>query len=183
MIIAEQGVFVHQARWKEVTFDVTFSTYSGTRKGDYIAAALAWDDGKRGVACNLGQAMFPLKKWRPSGKPVPRVFPLAMHRQRSQFGFDFRNGVFTCRSREQVATDDADQPIDTTKRAKWMKNVKAPQVGVLWKGRVQGYLDQMVIEGVPDPEWLAERLPDLPEEEGESEEGESGDTPDGDADA
>ncbi len=158
LIIAEYGQFLHKARWKNVTMDMKFTSYSVSRKGDLLAAALSDSKGKRAMGCNMGRSMVNIVKGKVAGKPMPLVFPQAARRTAMHYGCEFKDATFRCRLNGATAKDPAANPIETKKLPKWLKKTKTGHVGFIWRGQTQGYINEIVIEGELDDEWLQKQL-------------------------
>ena len=139
LITAEFGQFLHKARWKSVTMDMEFTSYSVSRKGDMLAAALIDSKARQGLGSNMGRAMVRIARDRVVGKPMPLVFPQAARRSPMRFGCDFADGVFQCRLSGHTARDAAGNAIETKKLPKWLKKSKVGHVGFIWRGQTQGY--------------------------------------------
>ena len=157
MITAEFGQFWHKARWKNVTMDMSFTSYSQSKKGDLIAAALT-HKGERAIGCNMGMAMVQISGGKIVGKPFPRVFPQAARRTAIRFGCEYKEGTFSCRLSDSASTDAAGNAIEISKLPKWLKKAKTSHVGFVWRGQTQGYIDEIVIEGELEEEWLEKIL-------------------------
>lgn len=154
LIIAEQGIFLHRASWKSVKFEVKYTSRSALAGRDFLAAVFSYKKRKRAVGSNLGRQILRFKGPRIAAKPLPTDFPGTAFGESINFGFQVENGVFRC-------IRGGDTTIDSSSLPTLLKKVASGQPGLMWNGRVQGFLDQITIEGELDPEWLEKQLSEV----------------------
>ncbi|MFQ5654808.1 MAG: hypothetical protein ACE5GW_08765, partial [Planctomycetota bacterium] len=153
IVIADLGVWLHKGVWKEdVRMEIDYLSMSGTRSGDLCAVVYAYDKGKRLVGSNFGKQCVRLSKsLKLSGKPIPlKPWPMAAVEDRFTFGIKLEGGVlYSLRNGYSKA--------DTAEKPKFLKKLSVGRVGIAFRGRVNGFIFKITIEGVPDPEWLKKR--------------------------
>lgn len=155
LIIADEGTFLHRAKWEpDVELSLDFLSMSGQEKSDVFAAIFLWDKGKQIVGSQVGEQCIRLaKNLAPKGRPVPAQ-PLAQlsAESRVNFGVRLRDGIVSAlRGGSAVATSQGEEGF--------VKDPAAGQVGLAWKGRVNGFIFRVVIEGRLSPEWVKENIP------------------------
>lgn len=154
LIIANEGVLLHKARWSDAAVKVDFMSLAGHRDGNILAAVYAYGKNqKHWLASNQGRQCLKLSnRMRLQRPPIPRSEPSALSADRRfEFGYRIHDGVFTARTGEVGAANTSNDP-------KFTKDLEPGHAGLAWKGQIQGYLFGIVIEGELDPEWMKEQL-------------------------
>jgi len=155
LIIADEGTFLHRAKWeKDVELTLDYLSMSGHDKNDLLAAVYLWDQGKQIVASQVGEQCLRLaKNLAPKGKPIPAM-PLGQltGEERRSFGVRVRDGIVSAlRGGSAVASSEG--------KPDFAKEIAAGQVGLAWRGRVNGFIFKITIEGKLNPEWVKKEIP------------------------
>jgi len=155
LIIADQGTFVHQAVWDgDVELSVDYLSMSASAKNDVLAAVYIWNRGRSVVGSQLGDQCIRLSRsLAPRGRPIPArtLTPIAVE-DRLTFGVRMDHGVVSALRNGRVRASSEGDP-------KFVKKPGPGQVGLAWKGRVNGFVFKIVIEGRLDPDWVEKHIP------------------------
>ncbi len=150
LVIADQGLFLHKGQWSpDVKLEVDFLSMASTAKKDILAAIFTYDKRRRVVGSHLGgQCVRLSKSLKHKGKPIPARFsePLP-NSQKVTFGMLLQKDVLT-------ALRGGSQIVDTAGNKKFLKKLGVGEVGLAWRGRINGFVFKIVIEGTLDPAWL-----------------------------
>jgi hypothetical protein len=154
IVIAEYGVWLHKAMWKDVAVDIQFQMLTEIMKeGDLVAAVFSYDKNKRMVGSNVGEQCIRIDAaLKPTGTPIPAKYPVLQAAEERTFGFRLKDGVL-------AATQSGRPIVDTAKNEKFLSKLGPGHAGVVWRGDyMKGYLIQVVITGTLDPEWTEKAL-------------------------
>ena len=155
LVIADEGIFLHKAQWQpDVEISVEYLSMASSGKKDVLAAIYAWDRGRKIVGGHYGTHCLRLDgKMRPRGRPIPAraLSPQAVEDRRT-FGLRIAEGIAHALNNGHVtATSEENE--------KFTKDIEPGMIGLGWKGRVNGFIFTIEIEGKLDPEYLEEHLP------------------------
>lgn len=153
LVIADKGRWVHNAHWlDDVKIQVEYMSMSMGKQGDLVAAGMFYDKGRRFVGSNCGEQCVRLKGMSHSGKPHPVEFPVMSSEQRCTFGMKMDRGAV-------VSLRGDRKTFDTAANEKFIKKFEGRGMpGLLWKGRVNGFVFKIIIEGTLDPQWVSRSL-------------------------
>lgn len=153
LVIADHGIFLHKAQWKDdVKVRVSYLSMAQSDKRDILSTVFVYDKGKRIVASNMGaQCMRLSKTLRPKGAPIPKSFPRCASSQKFTFGMEIADGVLH-------ATRSDSRQVDTRSNDKFLAKLGPGKAGLAWRGRVNGFIFKVEIEGTLDLDWLAEQV-------------------------
>jgi hypothetical protein len=154
IVIAEHGIWLHKAVWRDVEMDVEFQMITEIMKpGDIVAAVYVWDKNRRIVGSNIGEQCVKLNSaLKPAANPIPRKHPLLTSGEERIFGFKLKDGVLT-------ATHKGRATADTSESKKFLKKLAPGHAGFAWRGTyMKGYLIKITFKGNLDDEWLSEKL-------------------------
>lgn len=165
LIIADHGIFIHNAHWAgDVDIQVDYLSMATPGKKDVLGAIYAWDKGRKIVGSQVGEQCVRLSKnIAPRGRPIPaKELPQLVAEEKRTFGLRIREGIAEAtRSGRVHASSEGNE--------KFTKGLDTGQTGLAWKGRVNGFIFKIVVEGKLCPEWIAENIPGglVPAEEAE----------------
>ncbi|MCA8960966.1 MAG: hypothetical protein KDC38_10660 [Planctomycetes bacterium] len=152
LIIADEGMLLHRAKWRDANLNVDYLSTSGTRSQDLLAAIFAYDRGKRIVGSHLGSQCVQLKGLRRTSQCIPRANTTTVsHDERLSFGYKIEKGVL-------YATKSGASMVNTMENPKFTRDLGPGFGGLAWQGRVQGFVFSVTIEGHLDADWLKEAL-------------------------
>ena len=151
LIIADQGTFIHKATWDgDVDLAVDYLSMSASGKKDVLAAIYTWDRGKKVVGSQYGDQCIQLtRNLTVRGRPIPAA-PLSRSsaEDRRTFGVRMRDGVVSAlRNGTVIASSQGED--------KFAKNVGPGQVGLAWRGLINGFVFKIEVEGKLSKEYLA----------------------------
>ncbi len=151
LIIADQGTFIHKATWDgDVEINVDFLSMSASGKQDLFAAIYLWKKGKKIVGSQYGEQCIQVtRNLKVKGRPIPaKALSRTSAEQRRTFGVRMRDGVVSSlRNGNVISSSQGNE--------KFAKGVEAGQVGLAWKGLINGFIFSIEIEGKLSPEFLA----------------------------
>ena len=152
IVIADHGVWLHDAVWQDVRMNVDYLCMAGMKKGDVLAAVFLPTKGKRLYGANLGQQCVKLKpNVKLAAKPIPSQYPTAGAENRFQFGLEMKDEVLR-------ATRNGRTTADTEDKKKFVKKAKTGQVGLAWRGMINGFVFKIEMTGRLDDAWLKKQL-------------------------
>ncbi|MEM7164343.1 MAG: hypothetical protein AAF581_02710 [Planctomycetota bacterium] len=152
LIIADQGVWLHKARWTEARMEAEYLSMSAVKKGDVLAAVFLPHKGKKLYGANLGQQCVKLKpNVKLAAKPIPARFPVASVQNRFSFGLEIKNKVLTALRNDRRAADTANDP-------KFVRKAQPGQLGLAWRGTINGFIFKITMTGKLDPAWVKKQL-------------------------
>ncbi len=148
LIISDSGSFLHRANWKSASIALDYLSTSGTRPQDLLATVFVYDKGKRVVGSHLGEQCVQLRGVRRTKECIPRKNTATVsHNRRIRFGHKLEKGVVH-------AQRDGSTTVDSGKSPKFTKKLGPGKAGLLWNGRIQGFVFSITIEGHLDPKWI-----------------------------
>ncbi|MEM7261661.1 MAG: hypothetical protein AAF488_06690 [Planctomycetota bacterium] len=149
LIIADSGAFLHNANWLDAKVELDYLSIAGTRSQDLLAAVFVFDKGRRAVGSHIGEQCVQLKGLKRTSKCIPRKNEATLaHDRRVRFGFELDKGVVKS-TLNGVPTN------DSHKDPKFTRKLTPGKSGLVWQGRVQGFILDLTIEGRLDPKWIA----------------------------
>lgn len=152
LVIADHGVWLHDAFWRDVTIEVDYLSMSAIKKGDVLAPVFLPKKGKKLYGANLGRQCVKLKpNVKLAARPIPRQFPTAAVHNRLQFGLKVQKQVVTALNNGRATADSSKDP-------KFLKKASAGQVGLAWRGTVNGFVFKITMTGKLDPEWVKQQV-------------------------
>jgi len=155
LVIADEGTFLHKAQWeKDVELSLDYLSMSGHDKTDVLAAIYLWERGKQIVGSQVGEHCVRLaRNIAPKGKPIPATaLGQLTGEERRTFGVRVRDGVVSALRGENAVASSEGNPD-------FAKEIAAGQVGLAWRGRVNGFIFRVTIEGRLSPDWVKKEIP------------------------
>ncbi len=147
IIIADHGIWMHKALWKNLTMSVRYLSMSALQGGHLLVAGFAYNKEKSIAGGNFGHQCVRLNGERLADKPIPEAFPGSVAEKEYNFGMELKDGVL-------YATKDGKHTADTEEKPKFLKDLSPGRAALVWKGRVNGFVFKITLEGTLDPEWL-----------------------------
>lgn len=150
LMLSATGTFLHKARWQgELKVRVKATCYSQLDKpGDYFAACILDEKGKKAMGSNMGDQLIQLTGTRITGVQ-PKKFPVGKAYDPFDFGFQVADGKLSVAKKDRIR-----------KISQETKKLDDVHVGLRWKGRSQVKVNllSIVMEGTLSDEWLLEKL-------------------------
>lgn len=152
LIIADHGVWLHKAHWHDVSMEVDYLSMSAVKKGDVLAAVFLPKKGKRLYGANLGQQCVKLKpNVKLASRPIPTQPPVSSVNSRFEFGLEMKDETLTALRNGRPRASTADAP-------KFVKKAAVGQVGLAWRGTINGFVFKIKMTGKLDPVWVKKQL-------------------------
>ena len=155
LIIADQGTFLHRAKWDgDAEIHVDYLSMSASGKKDVLATIYAWDRGKKIVGSQIGEQCIQVtRSLKVRGRPIPaEALRQVSVEDRRTFGMKMKDGVVTALRNGSAAASSEKEP-------KFVKKPGPGQVGLAWKGRVNGFVFRVEVSGVLSEDYLTKNIP------------------------